>query len=339
MPDRPWICAECRSINPHRAGRCYHCRTPRAFALDLNGPGIKPGLLTEFATPAERARAAATVGVKYRSSAPYALLVRGAVFMISALTVVRLIQLMSLDFQAALGGSPSARLENEVIANVWATVAWYGAWVAAGIPWGLWLRRVVANVPALGGGWPAATPRSAFLESLIPGFNLVFTARILRDAIQRLSGERRPNLTILTTWWVCLAIAGLLLVEIGPSFWVRRILEIVVGIVIGLLGGLSAIVGLAVVIQAFGYFLVLIAAVLVLWLMASVERLERARAADLRANEVPARPLVTPGIAPRTAAVAAARASLARPDPPAEGLLSDVPGAFDDDAPLEVHPE
>jgi hypothetical protein len=83
-----------------------------------------------------------------------------------------------------------------------------GTFVLAGIAFLVWLRRVVANVPALGGDAPGTTPNMAVVWWFIPFANLVKPHGILSDIWRRLAlTEAGAKSGIVTAWWL-LFLAG-----------------------------------------------------------------------------------------------------------------------------------
>ena len=168
----PWVCGNCRSLNREGDGRCYSCRTPRALALDPNArePTRRPADAAE-ASPAAQATTARSLGASYASSASLALGVQAAVMVVTAITLARAVltilairnleQLQALGADATLDDVGAALNQVQLLLLLRYVVL--AAWLVGLVAWGAWLARVIANVPALGGGWTAETPRFAFL--------------------------------------------------------------------------------------------------------------------------------------------------------------------------------
>src|SRR4029077_20784897 len=89
----PWVCGNCRSINPEGTSRCYSCRAPRALAVaaDDRGVAIK---VDERASPVLAAKIARQGGATYRSSATRALIVQ---LMIVVVTLVTILEIAVLE--------------------------------------------------------------------------------------------------------------------------------------------------------------------------------------------------------------------------------------------------
>ncbi len=239
-----------------------------------------PRILPRDAAPALQAKVAVEAGATYSSSTPWAIFVVVAIAAVCALTVVRVAQIGT----ELLNLAPITSLEDlqtQADNAEFVTGPWIVAWLAGFVAWGAWLSRVIRNVPALGGGWPNATPRSALLESLVPVLNLYWTAGILREAIVRLSPPRRPGLGAWTAWWLCLAIASLLVIRFGPFYILRQVILTVILVAVGISGGPNGIVAAVIVLEVVAATLFLIAGILALRLVLTVERLQADRADDL----------------------------------------------------------
>jgi hypothetical protein len=273
----PWVCGNCHSINQDRSSRCYSCRTPRALALDLDAPSTSR-LIPKNAPPKLQAKVAAEVGVKYHTSAPWAILFGVAVAVVSAITLVRLVELLLVDHNAGVASliELDKRASDGPI-----NVALDIGWLVGSVTWGLWLSRVVANLPALGGGWPNATPRATFLESLVPAFNVYWTAAILRDAITRLSAPQAPRLGAWTAWAICLVVAVAVSVRIGPLAIVRTFVIGVIGYFIALVTGATGLFLAELGLETLASVLIILAGFLILRIVSSIETLQQDRRADL----------------------------------------------------------
>jgi hypothetical protein len=69
-------------------------------------------------------------------------------------------------------------------ANLWIILV--AALIVTLITFAAWLSRVVANIPALTGTFPKATPRMTIVQVLIPILNLRWILSILREALRHL---------------------------------------------------------------------------------------------------------------------------------------------------------
>jgi len=168
-----WACSNCRSLNQGK-DRCYKCRSPRALG------GVAPTELPTIgpSTPV-------VVKVRYRSSAFRAFLASVALVAFTTLGVTWAI-LASQVAKPAPGqsrpalSSPMAALYDDL----W--LLFGGLLIVTLVAWAAWMSRVVANIPALTGTFPKATPRMTFVQILIPGYNLLWIPSILRDALRQL---------------------------------------------------------------------------------------------------------------------------------------------------------
>jgi hypothetical protein len=295
----PWVCGNCRSLNREADGRCYSCRTPRALALDpaAREPLRRPGEGPEV-TPALQATTARSLGARYADSSTLALLAQGAVLIVTAITLARavmtILALRNAEDIIALGPdatseSIAAALDQLSLLLVLRYVV-LGAWIVGLVAWGAWLARVVANVPALGGGWTAETPRFAFISTLIPGGNLYWTTSTMRQAIVALSAKGQAGLGLITGWWLALTPMLILLLNIGPLGYVRRLVEAVISTVLLLLSGgnVQAIVDATILAELVGAVMLVAAALLAVALIQQIERLQSERKAALGAAVTPA---------------------------------------------------
>jgi hypothetical protein len=171
-----WVCGRCRSINPLSRGKCYRCNTPIEVAA------AKPEELSfvHHEAPPE------PTGT-YQSSESRAVFVSIATvgFILAAL-VALWINWSVVDLRASGEGDAARqlladRLPVMALAPVLAVVAL--------VAFGLWIRRVVENLPALGVGYSKVSPTWAFFEPLIPGFNLYAIPTRMAEAIQKLGGN------------------------------------------------------------------------------------------------------------------------------------------------------
>ena len=77
-----------------------------------------------------------------------------------------------------------------------------------------WLSRVISNIPVLGGGTPGTTPTKAFIYPLIPIWNLIKTPGMIQDALYRLDPQAGGFFMVLIAWiglvgsWLISFIAG-----------------------------------------------------------------------------------------------------------------------------------
>ena len=195
-----WICNVCRSINPISSNRCYRCHTPIQIAA------AKPDELSVSQQPREAHTE--PVGT-YRSTESLAVLVTvGSVAFILAgflalWTTYSVNDLRVSDGRAAADALFQQRLLFLVPAPV--------IGVLALVAYAAWIRRAVENVPALGLGFATVSPTWAFVEPLIPGFNLYSIPSRIAEVIQKLGGHLYATALIGLAWILIVGPAALLL--------------------------------------------------------------------------------------------------------------------------------
>jgi hypothetical protein len=168
-----WVCGRCRSINPLSRGRCYRCNTPIEVAA------AKPEDLTF-----EHKEVPPEPTGEYRSSETLAVVVSIAVVAFIFATLVALwINFSATDLRAGGEAEAARRLLADRL-PVLALAPITG--VIALVSYGLWIRRVVENLPALGVGYSRVSPSWAFFEPLIPGFNFYALPTRMAEAIEKL---------------------------------------------------------------------------------------------------------------------------------------------------------
>ena len=140
----------------------------------------------------------------------------------------------------------------------------FGLWVVGLVAWGLWLSRVVENVPALGGGWPTMSPRQALIDTIVPLINLRRTPSTIREVMTRLPGDSRGELLVALWAW---------------SLWIWLLGPWAIGLVLGFVASDTAqIASMSVWLQALSTVLVCIAGVLAVSVVFDVDDRQRARA-------------------------------------------------------------
>ncbi|MCI0345319.1 MAG: DUF4328 domain-containing protein [Chloroflexi bacterium] len=233
-----WVCGDCKSVNPMRSGRCYKCRAPRPPAGEEMAAAAASALEAEPAPPRviktldpervaasgfgqptprpERIRpevspsAAAAINPTARlSTVPAAVL--GIALLIGVLGLRLLLtrsSIASLEGLLAVGEPPPE--EATLVGALGIVFPLLGVLAIAGL--GFWAYRVMTNVPLLGGGWPRFTPGQAFLEHVIPGWNVLRTPGVYRDIQTRLSEDGGAN-DLLLVGWVLINIAAVVVVR------------------------------------------------------------------------------------------------------------------------------
>jgi Domain of unknown function (DUF4328) len=277
----PWVCGNCRSINPGGTTRCYSCRAPQALAVEADSRGVATRI-DDRAAPVDQAKLAVRGGAVYRSSAGRALVIQ---LLVMVVTVITLVQIVLTD-AAIVQFSDATTADLPDLINASKTLllllgAEVVAWLIAFVAWGAWLSRVVSNVPALGGGFPKSTPDSAFVSSVVPGYNLYSATSILRDAMTRLSEAGKARVGLLTAWWIFLLLAILPIVGLipGPVFLIRLGYRILISLVVGIVATIThSEISADLVASIVNGMLLVIAAALAIIVISHVESLQEARA-------------------------------------------------------------
>jgi hypothetical protein len=193
-----WVCATCKSINRQRDERCYKCAGRRADRMAPEGPNVR--VVSAVANRVARG---------YSSSLPFALITAVLILAVAGLGLVLLLwQLQAIPAmrQAFLDALSTGRADP--------LEAWTADQAKLAIPslvraillivtvvgFGLWLSRVVLNIPALGGGTPGWGPMKAFFYPLIPIVNIIKVPGMLQDALYRLDPTAGGFFMVLAAW-------------------------------------------------------------------------------------------------------------------------------------------
>jgi hypothetical protein len=194
-----WICNVCRSINPISSNRCYRCHTPIQIAA------AKPDELSVHQAP--RDVHAERVGT-YRSTESLAVLVTvGAVAFILAGLLALWTTYTVNDLRVNEGRAlADALFQERLLFIIPAPVIG----VLALLAYAAWIRRAVENLPALGLGFATVSPTWAFVEPLIPGFNLYSIPARIAEVIQKLGGHLYATALIGLAWILVVGPAVLL---------------------------------------------------------------------------------------------------------------------------------
>jgi hypothetical protein len=178
-----WACRVCRSINARRSNRCYSCHTPREAAavnpMDLPTTGQAPPVVHTGT---------------YRSTEARAVLVTlaTAIFILGSLAATFMLWQVAELRSAGERGQSDDLFES--LTPLFVLVPILG--IAALVSYAAWISRVVENLPALGLGYSRVSPTMAFLEPLIPGFNLYALPARVGEVIRKLD-EKGPGLPLL----------------------------------------------------------------------------------------------------------------------------------------------
>ncbi len=208
----------------------------------------------------------------YRSSARRASV---AVVLLGASTVIAGMQLILTGVFLALVDRPQAASMTEaeivIVATLTAAIQILGLGVslATAVAYLAWLSRAVDNVPALGGGRPAASPTWAIAWWFIPFANLGMPYEVVRDLRARMRGD--PELShppLLVAWWFTFILG-----QVGTVAVAQAPTEN------------SAQIGAALAVAMGAYALTVCAGILAILVLRDIEAASRARAARVQAGE------------------------------------------------------
>lgn len=178
-----WACRVCRSINSRRSTRCYSCHTPREAAAvnpaDLPTTGAAPPVVHTGT---------------YQSTEMRAVLVTVAAIAFVLGTLASTFLLWQVGSLRAAGERAAANDLFDGIRPVLVLVPVFG--VLALLAYAAWISRVVSNLPALGLGYSRVSSTMAFMEPLIPGFNLYALPARLGEVLKKLD-EKGNGLPLL----------------------------------------------------------------------------------------------------------------------------------------------
>jgi hypothetical protein len=209
-----WVCSTCMSINRQRNDRCYKCGARQETAT---------GALAE--TRSERAIQERAFN-PYRSSLVFAIVASAFIVAVATLAVIVLSESLTTtrfirdQIPVLLQGgevdtAELARLSAGVVVPAQLQLV---CAIGALLFFSVWLSRVVANVPALGGGDPGVTPMRAFITPLIPIYNLFKTPPIIQNALYRLDAKAGGFFMLLLAW---LGLVGSWFVDYFVGLWVN----------------------------------------------------------------------------------------------------------------------
>lgn len=196
-----WFCSNCHSLNRQRDRRCYKCGTSQAEGTSpVSGSGR--GLRLEAAI-------ANREFTPYVSALPFALVAAVLILAVAVIGIVILVgslgaeQALRQQITDILNGAPYSSASLAAVDASGATIAVVRLFlvVAAVVAFGAWLSRVIANIPALGGGQPSTTPVRAFVYTLIPIWNLIKVPGMLQDALYRVEPRAGGFFMVVAAWF------------------------------------------------------------------------------------------------------------------------------------------
>lgn len=274
-----WVCSTCNSVNRQRSSSCYKCH-----ALQAQATGAM----------ADRRIEAAVVNrtvARYRSSW---LLFVIASALIAAVAVFRIVLLAASLADLAWYRDQIGAIANGATYDKGAfaehaarlavpELAYLGLAVLALLAFATWLSRVFSNIPVLGGGTPGTTPAKAFVYPLIPLWNLIKTPGMIQDALYRLDPKAGGFFMVLIAWiglvgsWIFSFFAGWVLGIKLVGDAMNAVTPAAIGEV------LQGFFDASVVVEIVTNVMVTGGAVMLILVMARIERRARHRDAEIRA--------------------------------------------------------
>jgi hypothetical protein len=273
-----WVCGTCHSINRQRNAKCYKCGAKQ----DMSATGPLADLRTERAIVQRSAK-------PYRSSLIFAIIAGAFILLVAALGLIVLNESIAAyrflrdQLPAIIGGSFTeqelavALLPTAVPAMVSTLVA-----VIALFAFALWLSRVVANIPALGGGAPSVSSTRAFFAPFIPIYNLIKVPPIIQEAMYR-TDPRAGGFFMIALAWVGL-VGSAIVGYIADRWLALRIDSIFFNATsMGqLIDELTAAFDVAIIVDIVTTLMISVGAVILVLVMLRIESRARARDREIR---------------------------------------------------------
>lgn len=275
-----WVCGSCHSINRQRGNKCYKCGATQAKAAT-----------GEMATLRQEQAVATRTVIPYRPAR--ALMFATALFLV-ALAGIHLASIpQSIELQRfattqldrlAAGGTIDEKAFYAHIADLGILgLAGLALVVPALLFFAVWLSRVVSNVPALGGGVPGTSPGRALIATLIPVVNLKTVPGTIQDVLYRLDPKAGGLIMVAIAWvglvgsWI-VSFAATRYVDLRLTFDLRNAETLDEAI-----ASLRSLLTAATVIDIATSILIAIGAVVLVMIMARIERRSQARDREIRA--------------------------------------------------------
>jgi hypothetical protein len=281
-----WVCATCNSVNRQRSSSCYKCHAPQEQAT---------GAMADHRIEAAVIQ---RTGSRYRSSW---LLFFIASTLIAAVAVFGIVLLIASladvpwyreQITAIANGAPldEAALDARAARLSGPGFAHFVLAALALLAFSTWLSRVISNIPVLGGGTPGTTSTKAFIYPLIPIWNLIKTPGMIQDALYRLDPKAGGFFMVLIAWiglvgsWLVSFIAGWVLSAMLVGDLLDAETPTAAGAAITSYFDGSVAVDIATSLMVAG------GAVVLILVMARIERRARHRDAEIRALTLAALP-------------------------------------------------
>jgi len=278
-----WACSNCSSINRQRANRCYKCGADREVAATGDMDDLR----------VSEAVAQRTVQ-RYRGSTLRFMIAALLIVAVAAVGIVILLEsLRDVDqvrnaFLATITGDTTddAALTASAERLGGAQMLHLGLIVAAVAAFGAWLSRVISNIPTLGGGLPATSPTRAFIYPFIPLWNLFKVPGIIQDAMYRLDPKSGGFFMVAIAWfglvgsWLVNFVGGWIITYIAMRDLGTAVAE---GSRVGILQVAGETFDRLILLNVITSSMVAAGAVMLVLVMARIERRARDRDADVRA--------------------------------------------------------
>ncbi len=274
-----WVCGSCHSINRQRGNKCYKCSATQAKAAT-----------GEMATLRQEQAVVSRTVFAYRPA--WALMFAAAMFLV----ILAGIHLASIPFSLEAQRFVSGQLD-VLAAGGTINEAAFKARIAESNLFGLirlavvvpsllffaaWLSRVVGNVPALGGGVPGTSPGRAFVSTLIPLVNLKTVPGTVQDVLYRLDPKAGGLIMVAIAWvglvasWIVSYIAGWYL-GLRLTFDLHNAASVDEAV-----ASTRGIITATTIIEITTNILIAIGALVLVMVMARIERRSKARDREIR---------------------------------------------------------
>jgi hypothetical protein len=232
-----WVCSACKSINRQRDTRCYKCSAKVTQAMADTGPSLR----VESAVANRQVRG-------YAPAWPFAVLASVLIIAVIGLGLYLVLEQASsigavkTAFAAALTAGNEGAIDSLVTAEsrrlADPATARLLLLLLSVVAFGVWLARVMRNIPALGGGTPATATWKALVYPMIPILNLVKVPGMIQDALYRVDPKAGGFFMVVIAWF---GLAGSMLVTFLGQWWIS-------------LSGASRLMGIATVDEAIPVF-------------------------------------------------------------------------------------
>jgi hypothetical protein len=275
-----WVCAKCHSINRQRGKRCYKC-----------GADQETAATGEMSTLRQEQAIVSRTVVRYKPASALGLAASIFLLCLVAVVIASLIDSIALsrffDTQLGLfettGTIDEAAWDARLAQTDRLGLISLGVVVPTLLFFGAWLGRVVANVPALGGGIPGTSPGRAFVNTLIPLVNLRTVPGMVQDVLYRLDPKAGGVFMVGIAWfglvgsWILSFLAGWYL-QLRVTFDILGATSIKEAV-----ASLRGLFTAALILDIVTSVLISIGAVVLIMLMIRIDRRSQARDAEVRA--------------------------------------------------------